>query len=73
MHAAAPPAEEACQPCAPVHRPRCSMKGIPQLQAAMARLMERFFLPGHTVDPQHVCISSGEQSLRPQPSGTHCT
>ncbi|KAL4458929.1 hypothetical protein ABPG75_013794 [Micractinium tetrahymenae] len=35
------------------------MKGIWELQVAMARLMEHFFLPGHSVDPQHICISSG--------------
>lgn len=35
------------------------MKGIRELQVSLARLMERFFLPGHSVHPQHICISSG--------------
>jgi hypothetical protein len=35
------------------------MKGIPELQAAMAALLERFVVPGHSVDPAHLCISSG--------------
>ncbi|PRW59463.1 1-aminocyclopropane-1-carboxylate synthase [Chlorella sorokiniana] len=36
-----------------------SMRGVPQLQAAMARLLERFLLPGFTVDPSKLCISAG--------------
>jgi len=43
----------------PVVRLFCSMKGIPEFQACMAALMERTFLPGHTVDPNDLCISSG--------------
>ena len=35
------------------------MKGTPELQGAMARLLERFLLPGHAVDPADLCISSG--------------
>lgn len=38
----------------------CSMKGVPELQAVMARLLERFVAPGFSVDPSKLCISSGE-------------
>lgn len=43
--------------CLPL--PPCSMKGIPELQASMARLLERFVVPGHAVDTAHLCISAG--------------
>lgn len=35
------------------------MKGIPELQGAVARLLERTFLPGHAVDTGDLCISAG--------------
>lgn len=38
----------------------CSMKGVPELQTAMARLLERFLLPGFSVNPSQLCISAGE-------------
>ena len=48
----------AARPPLPPARPR-SMKGIPELQAAMAGVLERFLVPGHAVDPGNVCISAG--------------
>lgn len=36
-----------------------NMKGIPELQHALAGLMERTFLQGHAVNPAQVCIQSG--------------
>lgn len=36
-----------------------SMKGVPELQAVMARLLERFVAPGFSFDPSKLCISSG--------------
>lgn len=51
----APPTRRAA--AAPL--PPRSMKGIPELQSSLARLMERSFLPGHAVDPADVCISTG--------------
>jgi exosome complex RNA-binding protein Rrp42 (RNase PH superfamily) len=39
------------------------MKGMPEFQAVMARLLERCILPGHSVDPSNLCISSGKRQL----------
>ena len=34
---------------------------MPEFQAVMARLLERCIVPGHSVDPNNLCISSGKQ------------
>lgn len=36
------------------------MKGIPELQGAVARLLERAILPGHAVDTDDLVISAGQ-------------
>ena len=36
---------------------------MPEFQAVMARLLERCILPGHSVDPSNLCISSGKRQL----------
>ncbi|KAI7841266.1 hypothetical protein COHA_005039 [Chlorella ohadii] len=36
-----------------------SMRGVPELQSAMAGMLERFLLPGFAVDPSKLCISAG--------------
>lgn len=35
------------------------MNGTPEFRECMAQLMQRFFLPEHTIDPNHLCISAG--------------
>lgn len=37
----------------------CSMRGVPELQSAVAGMLERFLLPGFAVDPSKLCISAG--------------
>lgn len=36
------------------------MKGTPECLAAMARLLERHLVKGHSVDPANLVIGSGE-------------
>jgi hypothetical protein len=50
---------------------------MPEFQAVMARLLERCILPGHLVDPNNLCISSGKRQLpatacRCLPAALHC-
>jgi hypothetical protein len=56
-----------CMPTAPTrarrrspHRTARSMKGTPECLAAMARLLERHLVKGHSVDPAQLVIGSGE-------------
>lgn len=39
------------------------MKGVPECQAAVAGLMERHMLKGHSVDPNHIVIAAGCSAL----------
>jgi hypothetical protein len=52
----------------------CRMKGVPECQAAVAGLMERHMLKGHSVDPNHIVIAAGTQRCRTasMQSGTLC-
>ena len=43
---------------------------MPEFQAVMARLLERCILPGHSVDPNNLCISSGKRQL--PATACHC-